>query len=148
MLLDSINLDIQSSLKKSDTVRLETLRFALSQIRYAVIAKYGTEWEKKTTDNDVLDAIKKLAKTHRESIDAFGKAGRNDLVEKEQKELDILNTFLPKELSDHELEALLTPLASSGEKNFGLLMKQAMAEVKGRADGGRVSAILKDLLSK
>ncbi len=147
MLLDQFQQDVNVSLKKGDKVRVETLRFLLSAVRNLAIAKYGRAGEASLTDADVLDVVKKQVKTHRESIEAFQKGNRPDLVEKEQKELAILETFLPKELSDEELKALLAPVVASGETNFGLLMKQAMAKVEGKADGGRVAAMLKQLLS-
>jgi uncharacterized protein len=147
MLLDSIKIDIQESLKKGDKVRVETLRFLLAAIRNLAIAKYGNKGEAGVTDTDVLDVVKKQAKTHKESIVAYQNGNRNDLVVKEQDQLTILLTFLPKELSDDEIRVKLEPLVAGGEKNFGMLMKQAMAAVEGQAEGGRVSAILKQLLS-
>ena len=127
-------------------MRVETIRFLIAGIHNIVTAKYGVDWEKKTTDADVLDAVKKQIKTHRESIEAFEKAGRQELVSKEKAQLAILEEFAPKELSDEELKKILEPFAKSGEKNFGLLMKTAMAAVKGQADGGKVSAMLKSLV--
>ena len=76
---------------------------------------------------DITDVVKKQIKTHKESIEAFQKANRTDLVSKEQAELDVLEEFAPKEISDEELKTILAPVAASGEQNFGLLMKQAMA---------------------
>lgn len=146
MLLDVIKTDIQTSLKKGDKIRVGTLRFLLAGIRNVAIAKYASRGESAMTDADVLDVIKKQVKTHRESIEAYTKAKRDDLINKEQAELIILNSFLPEEISDEDLKKLLLPIASSGEKNLGLLMKQAMTVVKGAADGGRVANMLKELL--
>ena len=145
MLLDSIKIQIQQSLKNREVVRVDTLRFLLSAARNLGIAKYGAQGEAGLTDQDILEVIKKQVKTRKESIEAFEKAKRNDLVDKEKKELEILSTFLPQELGDEELKKILEPIAKTGEKNFGLLMKQAMAAVQGQADGGRVSAMLKVL---
>jgi len=148
MLLDSIKKDMIESLKKGNSVRVGTLRFLIAAIRNAAIAKYGAAGESAVTDPDVLDAIKKQVKQHKESVDAFTKAGRSELAAKEQGELDILVGFLPKEMSDEELKQILMPVAATGEKNFGLLMRSAMAAVDGKADGGRVSAILRSLIAK
>lgn len=156
MLVDQLKADLTQSLKKGDTVRVGTLRFLLSAVQNAAIAKYGALGEAGLKDADVLDVIKNQAKTHRESIDAFEKAERMELVAKEQAELTILEALLPKQLSDDELTKLLEPVITSGEKNtstssgqvFGLLMKQAMAAVKGQADGGRVAELLKYMLQK
>ncbi len=147
MLIDQLKTDLIQSLKKGDTLRVGTLRFLLSAVQNAAIHSYGNASDTSLTDEDVLNVIKKQAKSHHESIDAFQKAERGDLVEKEQAELAILESFLPKQLSEEELKTLLSPVISSGEKNFGLLMKQAMAAVKGQVDGGRVSAILKQLMN-
>ncbi len=146
MLMDQLQTDLTSSLKAGNAMRVETIRFLIAGVRNTVTAKYGVDWEKKMTDADVLDAVKKQIKTHRESIEAFEKAGRQELVDREKAQLAILEEFAPKELSDAELKKILEPIAKSGEKNFGLLMKNAMAAVRGQADGGRVAAMLKSLV--
>jgi uncharacterized protein YqeY len=146
MLIDRLQTDLTTSLKAGKSARVETIRFLIAGVRNIATGKYGVDWEKKMTDADVLDAVKKQIKTHRESIEAFEKAGRQELVAKEKAQLAILEEFAPRELSDEELKKILEPIATSGEKNFGLLMKQAMAAVKGRAEGGKVSAVLKSLL--
>ncbi|OGL43263.1 MAG: hypothetical protein A2161_09750 [Candidatus Schekmanbacteria bacterium RBG_13_48_7] len=118
----------------------------VSAVRYGAIAKYASEWELKITDSDVLDVIRKQVKTHKESIESFEKAGRTDLVSREKAQLEILMEFIQAEMSDTDLEKIITRILSTGEKNFGALMSQVMAEVKGKADGARVSGKLKELL--
>lgn len=146
MLIDELRQSLMASLKSGDTRRVDTLRFLLAAVRNAAIAKYAAKGEKGLTDADVLDVIKKQAKSHRESIEAFDKAGRAELAAKEREELAILEAYLPKQLSDEEIKALLAPVIASGEKNFGKLMGAAIAVLKGKADGGRVATILKQLL--
>lgn len=146
MLMDQLQTDLTTSLKARERDRVETIRFLIAGVRNLVSAKYGAKWETSLTDADVLDTVKKQIKTHRESIEAFEKAGRQELVDKEKAQLAVLEEFAPKELSDEELKKILTPIAASGEQNFGLLMKQAMAVVKGQAEGGKVSAMLRSLL--
>lgn len=145
MLINQLQEDMNASLKAGKSDRVGTLRFLISAARNAAIAKYGADWETTITDADVVDVVKKQVKTHRESIEAFEKAGRSDLVAKEKIELDILTEFAPKELTDEEIKTLLAPIAVAGDPNFGKLMGQAMAAVAGRASGDRVSAILKQL---
>lgn len=145
--LNSLQLDLNESLKKGNAVRVATLRMFVSAVRNMAIGKYGAAWETSVTEADIVDVAKKQVKTHKESVEAFNKAGRPELAEKEAAELVVLEEFTPKELSDEELKVLLAPIAKTDEKNFGLLMKSAMAVVKGQADGGRVSAILKQLTS-
>lgn len=147
MLLDEIKTSITTALKAGDSRRVDTLRFLLSAARYSAISKYGAKGEEGLTDADVLDVIKKQAKTHKESIDAFTKAERTELAAKESEELSILESYLPKQLTDEQLKKLLEPVASSGEVNFGLLMGRAMAAVSGQADGRVVSSVLKQMLT-
>lgn len=147
MLLQDIQTTVTESLKKGDAVRVETLRFLISAVKNVAINKYGVDADTKLTDADVLDAIKKQVKTHKESVEAFAKAGRTELAEQEKAQLTILESYLPKEMSDEELKALLMPVASIGG-DFGPLMGKAMAVVKGQADGGRVSAMLRALVQK
>ncbi len=146
MLMDRLQTDLITSLKAGNSPRVETIRFLIAGVRTLVSAKYGADWEKKMTDADVVDTVKKQIKTHRESIEAFARAGRQELADREKAQLAILEEFAPKELSDEELKKILEPIAKSGEKNFGLLMKNAMAATAGRADGGKVAALLKSLV--
>ncbi len=148
MLFDEIRADVNESLKKGDKTRVETLRFLLAAVRNVAIAKYQAAGEEKVTDADVLEVVKHQVKTHKESIEAFTKANRPELAGKEQSELTILEAFLPKQMSDEDLKKILEPVVATGETNFGLLMKQAMAAVKGVADGGRVAEMLKQMLRK
>ncbi len=147
MLIDEFKSQLQKAMKAGDTNRRDTLRFLLSAINNSAIAKYGAEAEAKFTEADVLDTIKKQVKTHKESIEAFEKGGRADLVEKEKSELTILEAYLPKQMSDEELKKLLEPIVSAGG-DFGPMMGKAMAAVKGQADGRRVSVLLKQMLGK
>jgi uncharacterized protein len=147
MTLNDLQNDLNASLKAGKSSRVGTLRLLISAIRNAAINTYGSAWETSIKETDVMDVVKKQVKTHKESILAFQNAGRKDLVAKEQEELAVLEEFAPKEMSDDDLKKILAPVAASGEQNFGLLMKNAMAVVRGQADGGRVSGILKQLLS-
>ncbi len=147
MLLDQIKTSITTALKSGESRRVDTLRFLVAAVQNVAIAKYGAKGVEGLTDADVLDVIKKQAKTHKESIDAFTQAGRTELAAKEAEELAILEAYLPKPLTDEEIKILLAPVLVSGKKDFGKLMGKAMAAVKGQADGGVVSAILKQMLS-
>jgi len=146
MTLADIQKDIIDSVKKRDMVRAGTLRFLLSAIRNASIAKYGAEAETKLSEADILDSIKKQVKEHKDSIDAYTAAKRQDLVDTESAQLVILESFLPKQLSDEEILTKIAPVLSSGEKNFGILMRQCLAAVGTDADGGRIAQIIKKQL--
>lgn len=148
MVTEMIQSDIAKALKSGDEVRVETLRFLLAQVRNVAIAKYGRDAETKFTDTDFRDVVRKQVKSHKESIEAFAAAGRTTLADKERKELEILQTFLPPELTDAELEAVIDGvLKESTKREFGPLMGMVMAKVAGKADGGRVASLLKTKLS-
>ncbi len=148
MLLAKIKSDMLAAVKSGDKHRVETLRFLIAAIQNAAIAKYASRAESALTDEDVLAAIKKQVKTHHESIEAFTAGGRRDLVEKEKLQLGILESYLPVAISDSELQKILVPVVATGETNFGLLMKQAMVAVAGKAEGGRVAALLRTMMQK
>lgn len=148
MLLDQLKQDLTAALKNGESLRVEALRYLLAAVQNTAIAKYGAQSATSLNDEDVLGVIKKQVKTHQESIDAFARGNRQDLVDREKAQQVILEKYLPQQISDLELKVLLAPLAAGGETNFGLLMKQAMALIKGKADGGRVAAILKQMLQK
>jgi len=146
MLLDTLKSQLTTAMKAHDAVTVETVRFLLAAVRNIAIDKYGAQGEAKVTDQDILDVVKKQVKTHNESVEAFTKAGRTELAEQERAQLAVLSRYLPKQMSDDELRAVLAPVAAAGG-DFGPLMGKAMAAVKGQADGGTVSRILKELLS-
>jgi uncharacterized protein YqeY len=148
MLITQLHKDLAASMKRGDTSRVEILRLILSELHNTAIAKYGKLAEAKVNDADVVTAVKILAKRHRESIIAFEKGNRPDLVAKEKEQLVVVQEFLPKELADAEIRNMLTLLAASGEKNFGVLMGTAMEKLKGKADGGRVATLLKEMMDR
>ncbi|OGG01896.1 hypothetical protein A2Z33_01495 [Candidatus Gottesmanbacteria bacterium RBG_16_52_11] len=147
MRIDDIEKDLITAVKSRDRVKSEALRFLISEIRYSGIARYGAGWESDMTAADIAAVIQQQVKRHRESIDAYKSAGRDDLVSKETAELKILTAYQPQQIGDADLKKLLAEVAASGEKNFGLLMKQAMVGLAGKADGARVSAMLREILS-
>ena len=153
MRIDDLKKDVMDSLKRGETVRVDTLRFLISAVRNLAIAKYGSSAESSLSESDVVEVVKKQVKTHRESIEAFRRGAREDLAQREQSQLAILETFLPDQMSDEELRSILVPLidqsgsgVSTAPQNFGLLMKRAMESVGGKADGGRVAEIVKQLI--
>ena len=145
MLLEKIQADITSAMKGRDRGRVDTLRFLLAAIKKYEIDTYPPASAKTLTEEDVLKIIQKQVKMHRESIEAFGKAGRSELVSKEQQELEILQTYVPQELSDEEIKVIVEKASTQGT-NFGQVMGMAMKEVAGRASGDRVAKIVKEIL--
>ena len=141
-LVVQIEQDIKDALKAGDGVKLSVTRFLKSALKYAAI-------EKKVDalgDADALAVIQRQIKQRRESIDQFKNAGRTDLADKESKEAAILEAYLPKQMPDAELEALIRSeikaLGGGSKKDFGRLMKILTEKIAGRADGRRISEML------
>ena len=143
--LDTITADLTEALKSREEVKVSTLRLLISNINNAKIAK-GEE----LSDDEVAEEIAKDAKRHRESIDAFVKGGRSDLADKEKEELAVLEKYLPEQLTREEIAKFVVEAISqtgaSSPSNMGKVMSAVMAKVKGRADGGAVSALVKEKL--
>jgi len=146
MLKQDIESQIKEALKSGDQMRLSTLRFLLAAIQNEEIAK-----QKELTEEDVVAVVQRQVKQHRESIEAFQKAHRDDLVQKEQTELQILSKFLPQQLSEEELrkvvEEVVGQLPESEKNNFGKVMGAVIGRVKGKTDGSMVSEVVKEFLA-
>lgn len=148
MLKDTLQEDIQKAMVARNEEKLSTLRMLKNAIQYAEIAK-GLDY--KATDEDVLDVIGKEVKKHREAIELYEKGGRPELAEKEKKELEILQSYLPEQMSEEEVSKLVDEAVSStgasSMQDMGKVMGALMAQVKGKADAGMVSNLVKQKLS-
>jgi uncharacterized protein len=147
-LKSTLRADLHSSMREHDKVRSETLRMALTAITNEEVS--GTA-ARELSDDEVLKILAKEAKKRREAATAYNEAKRPELAVKEEAELAILEAYLPTPLSDAELEALvaqaLTETGATGTSQMGMAMKAANALVAGRADGGRIAAIVKSALA-
>lgn len=142
MLLDQIQSELNAALKNRDQLRVDTLRFLLGAIFNFQIEK-GKDYV--ASDNDVLNVISKQVRTHKESIEMFEKAKRGDLVKRETAELAILQSYLPAQLSESEVRNRISEIRKNNPgADFGTLMKLAMNELKGKADGVLVAQLLRD----
>ena len=145
MLREKIADDMRDAMKARETVRVAALRMLMTSVKNTEVEK-----RRELSDDEVLDVITKEAKRRRESIEAFEKGGRTDLVEKESAELAVLEAYLPERLSDEELAALVdAAIAETGAtspRQMGDVMKALMPKLRGRADGGQVSALVKSKL--
>ena len=145
-LAERINEDMKAAMRAKDSARLDAIRM----LRAAIKQK---EVDGRTTLDDagICAVIDKLAKQRRDSIDAFRKAGRQDLVDKESAELALLESYLPARLSADEVaaevQALLAELGAAGPADMGRAMGAAKARFAGRADMGAVSAAVKAALA-
>ncbi len=144
---DKIQSDLKEAMKAKDELVVATLRLLLSEIHNREIEKQG-----KLTDEDIVGAVQKEVKKRQESIEAYQKGKRDDLVEREKKELAVLNKYLPQQLSPEELEttiqSVIKEAGASGPADFGKVMGPVMDKVKGKADGKVVSEAVKKALSR
>jgi uncharacterized protein YqeY len=131
---------MKDAMKARDQVRLDTIRFILSQAKNAEI-----DLKHEMNDEEFLTLLKKEVKNRTEAIEQFKAGGREDIVVEEEAKLKIIREFLPAEMSDADLDIIVKKVldATPDKSNFGLVMKAVMAEVKGQADGKRVSEAVK-----
>lgn len=148
MLKDKLQEDMKSAMIAHNEEKLSTLRMLKSALQYAEIAK-GPDHQ--ATDEEVLDVIAKEIKKHRESIDLYEKGGRPELVDKEKKELEILQSYLPEQMSEDEVKTLVDEAISStgatSMQDMGKVMGALMPKVKGKADNSLVSNLVKQKLT-
>lgn len=147
MLYDTIMTDIKEAMKSHDKETLSTLRFLKSAID---LFKINNKMDRTESPNDdtVIEVVSKQVKTHKESIEEFKKAGRDDLVENLLKEVQILSKYLPEQLSEDEVRSKIDEVISSIEatsiKDMGKVMKELTPLFKGKADMKLVNTIVKE----
>ena len=138
--------DLKQAIKSKDSNKRDVLRFLMSAIHYREI-----ESKEPLSDDEILSVISKQVKPRKETIEA-SLSSRPELAAKEQAELDILITYLPKQLTSEELTSIITTaitdLQKQGVPDQGIVMKTVMAQVKGKASGKTVSEIVQNLLSR
>ena len=132
-------------MKARDAARRDTIRFALAAIQNETVAKRA-----ELDDAAVEAVLRKQTKMRRESIEAFAKGGRTELAAKETKELEILESYLPKQLDEAAVRAAaqkaIVETGATGPKEQGKVMQKLMPELKGQADGAMVSRVVSELL--
>ncbi len=144
---ETLKQDLIASLKQGDQDGTNALRFLISQIQYARIEK-----QEDLTNDDVMAVLVKQAKGRRESIEAFQAGGRDDLAEKEQRDLAVIERYLPELLGEDEIRNVIREIISaeefSGPADIGRLMKGAMTRLKGQADGKLVNRLAGEELQR
>ena len=145
-LLQEILADIKVAMKAHDTVTLEVLRTLHSDIKNVAINA-----KKDVTDEVVLDVLAKSIKQRNESIEMLRKGGREESAQEEEKTLAVYQKYLPKQLTEDEVKALIEQIkaqvGAQGPKDMGKIMKELSPKTKGRFDGRRVSDLVKAALA-
>ena len=141
--------DIQDAQRAHDQLKLDTLRMALSSIHNLEVARTdhkNPEFGQPLTEADCLKVLEQEVKKRNQAIPFYKQAGRNELAEKEQREIEILQTYIQgSQMTDDELRAIVAKLVEEQGKEFKRVMPLAIKETKGRADGARVQQIVKEL---
>lgn len=139
---DQIQQNMTAALRAGDKPRLEAVRYLFSQIKNREI-----DLKHQLTDEEAMKILSTEAKRRKEAIEAYRAGGRQDLADKESYQLSVIEEYLPKQLTDEEILTIVSSIkAANPEAYFGTLMKQTMSQAAGRAEGFRVSKILKTLL--
>ena len=138
---ERIDSDLKEAMRAKDTTKLAVLRMLKSALKYAAIAKSGAEAE--LSDAEAAQVIRKQAKQRQDSIESFEKGGRADLAQQEQKELSILNGYLPQAMSADQVEKAvreaIAEVRATSKAQMGAVMKAVQAKVAGRVDGKTLS---------
>lgn len=146
MLKDQLSSDLTDAMRAQDALRRDTLRM----VQAAIIEKEKSG-SGEATEADVLAILTKQAKQRRDAMDQYASAGRDDLAQQEAAELAIIETYLPAQLSDEEIQdavqAIVDRTGATSMKDMGRVMGAAMGELKGKADGSRVQAAVRAALS-
>ncbi len=144
-LLNRLQNEMKEALKSKNKERLSVIRMLISEIKKEQIDK-----KKELSDDEITKIIQRYAKQRKDAIEQYKRANRQDLVEKEEKELNIVLEFLPKQLSREELEKIIdeciNEVGATSLKDMGKVMKVVLERVKGRADGKVVSEIVRKRL--
>jgi Uncharacterized conserved protein len=147
-LTEIINEDLKAAMKSGDSVKLNTIRSIRAQM--IELSKRGTGTS--ITPEEEMTALLTAAKKRKEAIEMYEKAGRNDLADQEKRELDIISTYLPKQMSREEIEVIVKRIigniGATSSKDFSKVMPVAMKELKGKIDGKVIQEVVKQQLGE
>jgi uncharacterized protein len=153
-LKDQLNADLRDAMRAGEETRKSTLRLLITAIRNAEIPPEGAAQDAGRLDLDddgVLAVVRREVKQRRDSIDAYGKANRQDLVAKEEAELAILATYLPAQMSRDEIETvartIIQRVGASGPADKSKVMPVIMGELRDKAEGREINAVVTELLA-
>jgi uncharacterized protein YqeY len=143
---ERINSDMVAFMKSKDSFSLGVVRMVKGAIQLEKI-----NLKRDLNDEEVIAVLSKQIKMRNDSINEFTKAGRDDLVEQYKKEIEVLNKYMPEQLSSDEVEKIIdeafAKINPTSGKDMGLIMKEVSPKLKGRADMGKVNALIKEKLA-
>ena len=141
-LLAKLEQDLKTAQKARMSERVNVLRFLLAQIHNRVIALRSAGKNEELTDGQVLEVLQSEVKKRKEAINLFRQGKRNDLVAKEEKDLQYIEPYLPAQISPREIQSVINRLHAAGHTEFNPLMREAMKELKGQAEGELVRDLI------
>lgn len=145
-ILERLNSDLKDAMKSKDTFSLAVIRMAKGAIQLESINK-----KKELSEDEVVSIISKQIKLRKDSITEFEKAGRNDLIEQNKAEIELLQKYMPEQFSEEEINNIINEVFEkvkpTSQKDMGLLMKELSPKLKGKADMGYVNGIIKNRLN-
>jgi uncharacterized protein YqeY len=146
-LLQKIEDDLKTAMKATEAEKVSVLRMAKAALKNKEIDKRDA-----LSDDDIYAVLSSLSKQRKESIEQFAKGGREDLAEKERRELSVLQSYLPKELTQEELDGIIAEAiresSAASLKDMGNVMRLVMPRIRGAADGKVVNQRVRSLLEK
>ena len=146
-LQDQLMADLREAMRNKDAPRRAAIRMVRAAIQNAEI-----DWQREATDEEIIAIISGEVKRRREALDLFRQGGRDDLVAEEQTGLAILEVYLPKQLEREEIEQIVAQIVAevgaTDVRQLGGVMRQAMSQLKGKADGKLVNQIAREILSR
>jgi hypothetical protein len=150
-LKEQINDDLKQAMREKKDEVVSVLRMLLSAIKNKEITLRKGE-DVNLNDKQIIEVLSSEIKKRKDSVLAYEQGSRQDLVDKEKNEIQILEKYLPEQLSDEELEKIVREIIETHDdvsvQDFGKIMSQVMPKVKGRADGNKVSKVVKKVLSE
>jgi len=145
-LKEKLTADLQDALRKRDEARLTALRLVIAAVTNAEHAKGGT-----LDDSEVLSIIAREARQHRESITEFQKAGREELVRRQEAELAVLTEYLPSQMGRDEIaevaRQVIEEVGATGPKDKGKVMSRLMPQLRGKAEGSEINEVVTEMLA-
>ena len=151
-LKETIETEYKKALKSKEKIKISTYRLILSSIKDLEISNRSGPNKKETDDEDIKKLFKKMVKQRAESIEIYKKNNRNDLLEVEQNEYNILSSFLPKQLNEEDTkkicEQIISTLNANSIKDMGKVMGELKKEYADEIDFAKAGALLKQLLNK
>ncbi len=147
MLIDQIDQDLKTALKEKNEVVISSLRNLKAAFQNATLDK--TDSKEPMSDEDAMKLISKKVKQHKDSIESFKSGGREDLVAHEVSQMAVLEKYLPAAMSEEEVAKIVKSVIAESQataKDFGKVMKDVVAKVKGQADGSVISKLVKENL--